>query len=66
MPPLGLYIHVPFCSALCHYCNFNRGLVDEGLKRQYVEAVVGDYGLVDEAAEGAAAEEIAETGRTNG
>ncbi|MCX6551510.1 MAG: coproporphyrinogen III oxidase family protein, partial [Acidobacteria bacterium] len=39
---LGLYIHVPFCSAICHYCNFNRGLFDEGLKQRYVDAVVAD------------------------
>ena len=39
MRPLGLYVHVPFCSALCHYCNFNRGLLDADLKRQYVDAV---------------------------
>lgn len=38
--PLGLYVHVPFCSAICHYCNFNRGLMDEGLKAAYVEALV--------------------------
>ena len=25
---LGLYIHIPFCSAICNYCNFNRGLFD--------------------------------------
>ncbi len=29
---LGLYIHVPFCSAICNYCNFNRGLFDAALK----------------------------------
>jgi len=40
--PLGLYIHVPFCSAICHYCDFNRGLLDEAEKRQYVEAVAAD------------------------
>ena len=22
--PLGLYIHIPFCSALCHYCDFSK------------------------------------------
>ena len=27
---LGLYLHIPFCSAICHYCNFNRGLFDGG------------------------------------
>jgi oxygen-independent coproporphyrinogen-3 oxidase len=36
---LGLYVHIPFCSAICAYCNFNRGLLDEDLKRRYVAAV---------------------------
>ena len=40
MTPLGLYVHVPFCASICHYCNFNRGLLDDELKRRYVEAVV--------------------------
>jgi oxygen-independent coproporphyrinogen-3 oxidase len=39
VPPLGLYVHVPFCSAICHYCNFNRSLLDGRLKQCYVEAV---------------------------
>jgi len=38
--PLGLYVHVPFCAAICNYCNFNRGLFDGGLKARYVDAVV--------------------------
>ncbi len=37
---LGLYIHVPFCSAICNYCTFNRGLFDHALKTEYVAAVV--------------------------
>jgi oxygen-independent coproporphyrinogen-3 oxidase len=36
---LGLYIHIPFCSAICNYCNFNRGLFDGELKRRYVGAI---------------------------
>src|SRR5690349_5620548 len=39
---LGLYVHVPFCSAICNYCNFNRGLFDADLKRRYVDAVVSE------------------------
>ena len=39
---LGLYVHIPFCSAICNYCNFNRGLFDHELKRQYVDAVVAE------------------------
>jgi oxygen-independent coproporphyrinogen-3 oxidase len=38
--PLGLYVHIPFCAAICNYCNFNRGLFDAGLKEQYVGALL--------------------------
>ncbi|HMD34086.1 MAG TPA: radical SAM family heme chaperone HemW, partial [Vicinamibacterales bacterium] len=37
---LGLYVHLPFCSAICNYCNFNRGLFDGDLKRRYVDALI--------------------------
>jgi putative oxygen-independent coproporphyrinogen III oxidase len=37
---LGLYLHVPFCQAICAYCNFNRGLLDTELKTRYVDALV--------------------------
>jgi oxygen-independent coproporphyrinogen-3 oxidase len=37
---LGLYIHIPFCAAICNYCNFNRGLFDAALKARYVDALV--------------------------
>ena len=36
---LGLYVHIPFCSSICNYCNFNRGLYDEALKTRYVAAL---------------------------
>ena len=39
---LGLYIHVPFCSAICNYCNFNRGLFDPQAKVRYVDAVAAE------------------------
>ena len=45
---LGLYIHVPFCSAICNYCNFNRGLFDAPLKERYVRALVRE---IEEAGE---------------
>jgi oxygen-independent coproporphyrinogen-3 oxidase len=37
---LGLYVHIPFCAAICNYCNFNRGLFDASLKERYVAALV--------------------------
>ncbi|HYN06838.1 MAG TPA: coproporphyrinogen-III oxidase family protein [Vicinamibacterales bacterium] len=37
--PIGLYLHIPFCQAICSYCNFNRGLFDRDLKTRYVAAL---------------------------
>ena len=37
--PFGLYLHIPFCRAICGYCNFNRGLLDEARKSRYVSAL---------------------------
>jgi oxygen-independent coproporphyrinogen III oxidase len=42
---LGLYVHVPFCAAICNYCNFNRGLFQAELKDQYVAAVRREIAL---------------------
>jgi oxygen-independent coproporphyrinogen-3 oxidase len=39
---LGLYVHIPFCSAICNYCNFNRGLFDAELKARYVNALLAE------------------------
>ena len=47
--PGGLYLHIPFCAAICHYCNFNRGLLDEALKGQYVDALVAEVSSAPEA-----------------
>src|SRR5436190_10422037 len=47
---MGLYIHVPFCSAICNYCNFNRGLFDAALKARYVSALVAEIAQAGRAA----------------
>ncbi len=46
---LGLYVHVPFCSAICNYCNFNRGLFDPALKARYVDALTSEIGRLRDA-----------------
>jgi oxygen-independent coproporphyrinogen-3 oxidase len=38
----GIYLHIPFCAAICNYCNFNRGLHDEVVRRRYVDALIAD------------------------
>ena len=44
-PDTGLYLHIPFCASICNYCNFNRGLLDEGLKQAYVSALAREIDL---------------------
>ena len=39
---LGLYVHIPFCAAICNYCNFNRGLFDPELKGRYLRALIAE------------------------
>jgi oxygen-independent coproporphyrinogen III oxidase len=41
-PGTGIYIHIPFCAAICNYCNFNRGLHDDTVRRRYVDALIAD------------------------
>ena len=52
---LGLYVHIPFCSAICNYCNFNRGLFDAAVKEQYVRALTVE---IRQAGDGAPADTI--------
>ena len=52
---LGLYLHIPFCQAICSYCNFNRGLYDDSLKTRYVAALERE---IREAGDGRAADSV--------
>jgi oxygen-independent coproporphyrinogen III oxidase len=52
---LGLYVHIPFCAAICNYCNFNRGLFEAGLKDRYVGALLQE---IQRQAEGRPADTI--------
>lgn len=51
--PLGIYLHIPFCEAICNYCNFNRELLRTDVKRRYLAALAreiesaGDGGPAD-------------------
>lgn len=43
MPPLSLYIHIPWCVQKCPYCDFNSHAIRDGIPEQaYVDALLAD------------------------
>jgi oxygen-independent coproporphyrinogen-3 oxidase len=42
---ISLYLHIPFCHAKCHYCDFNSYAGMLGLREQYVAALVDEITL---------------------
>jgi putative oxygen-independent coproporphyrinogen III oxidase len=43
--PLGVYVHVPYCAARCHYCDFNTYVADAAERASWREAAVAEVGL---------------------
>ncbi len=43
LPPLSLYIHIPWCVKKCPYCDFNSHELKDSLpEQQYIEALLAD------------------------
>ncbi|HJP93550.1 MAG TPA: radical SAM family heme chaperone HemW [Pyrinomonadaceae bacterium] len=45
MKTAGLYVHIPFCSSRCSYCDFATGLYQSELAERYVRAVIEEIRL---------------------
>ena len=44
MTAAGLYVHIPFCSSRCSYCDFATGIYQSALADRYVDAVIHEIG----------------------
>jgi len=42
--PLSVYVHIPFCTAKCGYCDFNAYAGMDGLKASYEQALIAEVG----------------------
>ena len=53
LPPLSLYVHIPWCVKKCPYCDFNSHALKGGLPEQaYVDALLQDFDQELEAIQG--------------
>jgi oxygen-independent coproporphyrinogen-3 oxidase len=42
LPPLGLYIHLPWCERKCPYCDFNSHEAEVVPQQEYIDALLRD------------------------
>ncbi|HET7036548.1 MAG TPA: radical SAM family heme chaperone HemW [Thermomicrobiaceae bacterium] len=56
--PFGIYVHIPFCTRICPYCDFNTYAHQEGLIPAYVDALLQEITLTGAALGPIAAETI--------
>src|SRR6185503_15231790 len=55
LPPLALYVHMPWCVRKCPYCDFNSHVAPETIpQQQYVDALIEDLAIDAAAAQGRA------------
>ena len=53
LPPLALYVHMPWCVRKCPYCDFNSHVAPESIpQQQYIDALLEDLALDAGAAQG--------------
>lgn len=45
---ISLYLHIPFCHAKCHYCDFNSYAGMLGLRERYVDALLREIAYAGE------------------
>jgi putative oxygen-independent coproporphyrinogen III oxidase len=53
LPPLALYVHMPWCVRKCPYCDFNSHAAPDAIpQQQYVDALIEDLAIDAAAAQG--------------
>ncbi|AOV07914.1 radical SAM family heme chaperone HemW [Sporosarcina ureilytica] len=42
----GIYIHIPFCHQICHYCDFNKVFFKNQPVDEYIEAIGKEFAMM--------------------
>ncbi len=42
----GAYVHIPFCSHICYYCDFNKVFIDGQPVDEYVDRLIQEMHMV--------------------
>lgn len=42
LPAKALYLHIPFCDHICHYCDFTKMLTNPAITQDYVAMVIDE------------------------
>ena len=42
----SVYIHIPFCRQICHYCDFVKFFYNEQLATEYIEALINEMNVL--------------------
>ena len=43
----SMYVHIPFCTQICHYCDFNKFFIQNQPVDEYIEALGKEMSLYD-------------------
>lgn len=46
VPELGIYVHIPFCAAICPFCPYNKIKYDKSLAAAYKDALIKEIYMV--------------------
>ena len=43
----GMYIHIPFCHQICHYCDFNKVFFKNQPVDEYIESIGKEFAIYE-------------------
>ncbi len=45
----SIYVHIPFCEHICHYCDFNKVFLENQPVEDYIDALIKEISVSKQA-----------------